>query len=130
MTDFEGLADGWEVWSEEATGRTVLVYRPDVFDSGEFPSACLPTLYLTHGPPERRRPRGEASADERWHATLYLEPEVAFDEHPVHESREDAVEAALDMARRFDRGELDPREPYQVPRERYLDRLDELLGRA
>ena len=130
MTEFEELPDGWTVWNEEPEGRVILVYRPDVFDAGQFPPPCLPTLHLTHGPPDRRRPPGESVADDRWHATLYLEPEVAFAERPASESRTEAIEEALDLARRFAEGELDPREPYQVPREAYLDKLDELLGRA
>jgi hypothetical protein len=128
MRTLADLPEGWQVWTDGDDGRAVLVYRPDVFDGGEFDPGCLPTLYLTHGPPDRRRPAGEPGGGDRWNVTLYLEPEVAFDERPAFESRADAVDAAVDMAERFAAGDLDPRDPYQVPREAYLDRLDELIG--
>jgi hypothetical protein len=131
MTTFEDLPDGWEVWSDEADGRAVLVYRPDVFDTDAFPPECLPTIYLTNGPKRRRRPRSATDRRRRdtWHVTFYLEPEVEHPEAPSFDSREGAVEGAVEFARRFDDGEVDPRELYQVPREEYLDRLEALTGR-
>jgi hypothetical protein len=46
-----------------------------------------------------------------------------------YDEREDALEGSAALARRFAGGELDYRAAYQVPREAYLDRLDELTGR-
>ena len=59
------LGDGWRVWNAE-TDRVILAYRPDVFDGGEFPAACMPTLYVTHGQRNRRPGEiGRASCRER-----------------------------------------------------------------
>lgn len=131
--DEEGLTDlpeSWTVWSAGEDGRVVLAYRPDIFDSEAFPAACLPTLYVTRGPREQRRPPGERPGRVRddWHVTLYLEPEVNAPARS-HDRRADALEAAVDWADEFDRGEVDYRTLYQVPREAYLDRLDDLTGR-
>lgn len=125
----EVFPEGWTRWSDEPD-RTVIVYRPDVFDSQAFPAACIPTLYLSNGPqrdrrPEQRRPDFRSST---WHATLYLEPDVVLAEER-YDDREDALEGGAALARRFAAGELDYRAAYQVPREAYLDRLDELTGR-
>ena len=128
MRTWADLPSGWQVWADGDDGRTVLVYRPDVFDGGDFDPGCLPTLYLTHGPPDRRRPPGEPGGGDRWTVTLFLEPEVAFDERPAFEDRAGAVDAAVDLAARFDAGDLDPREPYQLPREDYLAELERLVG--
>jgi len=130
MATFDDLPEGWVVWSDEADGRAVLVYRPDVFDTEAFPPACLPTLYLTNGPKRRRRPRSAADRRRRdtWHVTLYLEPAVEHPDAPAFDSREAAVDGAVDLARRFDAGDVDVRALYQVPREQYLDRLVELTG--
>jgi len=120
----------WTVWSDGAgeDGRLVLAYRPDVFDSDSFPAPCLPTLYVTRGPAERRRPPGSGTAATRdWHVTLSLEPEVSAPSRS-HDRRAAAVRDAVDWADAFDRGEVDYRDLYQIPRERYLDRLDELTG--
>lgn len=123
------LPDGWVHWSDEPD-RQVFVYRPDVFDSEAFPAACIPTLYLSNGPHRNRRPeqRHEVYQSGEWYATLYLEPKVALAEER-YENRTDALEGVYDLARRFQVGELDYRDAYQVPREEYLDRLDELIGR-
>jgi len=122
---FDSLPDGWTVWHEESEGRAILAYRPDVFDTEAFPAPCLPTVYLSPGSP-RRRP-GSGGSD-GWTVTLYLEPEVearveSADDRPA------AVATAVEFARAFAAGEVDYREAYQVPREAYFERLDELLGR-
>ena len=128
--DRSSVPDGWEVWSEGADGRLVLAYRPDVFNAADFPAPCLPTLYLTHG--KRTRRPGVNPADtadsEDWFVTLYLEPDVSLDETIRVPSREAAVERTTELARQFDAGEIDYRELYQVPRETYFERLDELTG--
>lgn len=127
--DQEALPESWTVWNDEPGGRAVLAYRPDVFDSDAFPAPCLPTIYVTHGPKERRRPPGEPAPAGTldWRVTLFLEPEVALPERSF-DTREAAVAGAVEVARSFAAGDLDYRGAYQVPRETYLDRLDELTG--
>jgi len=127
MSGFDGLAAGWQVWNE-GDGRVVLVYRPDVFNAREFPAACLPTIYVTQGRRERRpgtdlRPRSGDS----WYVTLFLEPEVERDAE-ICADRAAAIAATQELTERFASGDLDYRSLYQVPREEYLDRLDELTG--
>jgi hypothetical protein len=122
------LPDGWTVWSDGEDGRVVLAYRPDVFDSDAYPAPCLPTLYVTRGPRERRRPPDDdRRLRDDWHVTLYLEPDVSAPSR-AHERRDDALVEAVEWAREFARGDVDYRDLYQVPRERYLARLDELTG--
>jgi hypothetical protein len=123
---FEDLADAWELWSEERQ-KVVLTYRPDVFDSHDYPAPCLPTIYITKGK-RRRKPGKQTRPDDPWHVTLFLEPEVGTDSDSF-QTREDALAGATELANRFHEGELDYRSLYQVPREHYLDRLDELTGR-
>jgi hypothetical protein len=125
--EFDDLPPSWVVWNDEPGGRAVLAYRPDVFDTRSFPATCLPTLYVTRGG-RGRRPPGERRPGSDWQVTLYLEPEVNLPARSF-ETRPGAVEGAVELARAFDRGELDYRGAYQLPREAYLDRLDELTGR-
>lgn len=125
---FDELADGWEVWAESAT-KAVLAYRPDVFDTERFPAACLPTIYVTKGQRDRRPGRPEPDPDEAWYVTLYLEPEVSR-ETMAYDDREGAVAGAVDLARVFAAGGIDYRGLYQVPREAYLEKLDDLTGHA
>jgi len=122
---FEDLPDGWTVWNEEAGGRAILAYRPDVFDTEQFPAACMPTIYLSPGSP-RRRPG--ATRGDGWTITLFLEPAVDARVETA-DTREAGVETALELASAFADGDVDYRAVYQVPREDYFDRLDELLGR-
>jgi len=128
MTEYEQLPADWTVWSDEPNGRAVFVYRPDVFDTETFPAACLPTLYVTPGRHSQRRPGPELTAAEKWFVTLSLEPEVV-DTERAFEDRERAIAGAMELATAFSEGERDYRDCYQVPRETYLDRLDELTGR-
>lgn len=118
------LPTGWVLWADDPGGRTVLVYRPDVFDSDRFPAPCLPTIFVSDG---SRRGRPGRSPD-GWHATLFLEPEVELATRSVPD-RDTALEAAIELAGRFSEGDLDYRGAYQVPRDLYLDELDRLLGR-
>lgn len=124
--DLDALAEDWTVWNRTET-ELILAYRPDVFDSEAFPAPCLPTIYLTHG--KRTRRPGADRTGEDWYVTLYLEPEV---DHQVEvaPARDEAVAAAVALANEFAAGEFDFRALYQVPREAYLDELDELTGRA
>jgi len=119
--------DGWSVWHAADGGRVILAYRPDIFDADAYPAPCMPTVYVSPGSP-RRRPGLRAGTDDGWTVTLTLEPDV--EARKAHrETRAASLEAALDIAAAFAAGEVDYRAAYQVPRERYLDRLDELTGR-
>lgn len=123
------LPPGWEVWNEEAEGRVILAYHPDVFNGADFDAACLPTITVAPGGspdqhPERRK------RSERWHVALYLEPTVrARGRDASFETRSAAVEGALEVAERFSAGAVDYRGAYMDPREDYLDELDRLVGR-
>lgn len=123
---FDSLADGWEVWSDEAT-KAVLAFRPDVFDTVAFPAPCMPTIYLSKGRRGRRPGRERPPPDADWYVTLYLEPDVSLPTERA-ETRRAAEAVAGDLAARFAAGEVDVRERYQVPREDYLDRLEALTG--
>ena len=122
------LPESWTVWNDEPEGRLVLAYRPDVFDTKAFPAPCMPTISLTRGSP--RRPPGERSSEAAWYVTFYLEPEVTLPGNRRFETREAALAGAVDLASEFAGGAVDYRDAYQVPREAYLDRLDELTGRG
>ncbi|ELY42421.1 DUF5820 family protein [Natronorubrum sulfidifaciens] len=123
------LADGWDVWSHGDDGRLVLAYRPDVFNGDDFPAACLPTLYVTHGKRTRRPGTNPTTRTDEtdWYVTLYLEPDVSA-ENERFPTQDDAIARALALARAFAEGEVDYRGLYQVPRETYFERLDELTG--
>ena len=129
MVDESALGEGWTVWSAE-DDRIVLAYRPDVFNGSTFPAPCLPTVYVARGRPNRR-PKSDPRTrrDTAWTVTLRLEPDV---EHSSvrYDSRTDAVEEAERVTTRFADGEIDYRSVYQVPREAYLETLDELTGRS
>ena len=122
----DDLPPGWVRWSDEAS-KAVLVYRPDVFDTAAFPAPCVPTLYLTKGRRDRRPGQHRPAPDADWYVTLFLEPDVNRPPESF-ETRGDAEDGARTLARRFGAGEVDYRGLYQVPREDYLDRLDELTG--
>jgi hypothetical protein len=121
------LPDGWVRWSETEE-KLVWAYRPDVFDGGEYPPPCLPTLYVTRGR-RSRRPGAERdpAPDASWYVTLVLEPEVSRDAEEFAD-RPAALDGARAIAREFAAGEVDYRGLYQVPREAYFERLDELTG--
>jgi len=122
---FESVPEGWQVWSDGGE-KAVLVYRPDVFDSADFPAPCLPTIYVTKGR-RSRHPGATTSPGDPWYVTLYLEPEVDR-EADSYRTRAAAEEGALELARRFASGDVDVRGMYQVPREEYLDELEALTG--
>lgn len=131
MSDRSDPPGGWTTWADEDGGRLILAFRPDVFDAERYPAACLPTVHVSNGP-TRRRPAARRTPTDRWHVTLRLEPEVRVGAQEEFDSRETARDAAHDLARRFDAGEVDYRDAYQVldDRRAYLDRLDELTGRS
>jgi hypothetical protein len=122
----EELPAGWTVWNEEPEGRVILAYRPDVFDADAFPAPCLPTIHVSNGSLRRRPGAGQLQSD-TWHARLLLEPEIECGLE-TFDTRADAIDGALELARRFVDGEIDYRAAYQVPRPAYLDRLDELVA--
>jgi len=128
MVDEGALGDGWRVWNAE-DDRVILAYRPDVFDGAEFPAPCLPTLYVTRGR-RNRRPEGNRNLppDAPWMVTLFLEPEVNRPPD-AYDSLSAALAAAEELTRRFAAGEVEYRDLYQVPRDRYLAELDALTGR-
>ena len=129
MSGYGDLPEGWQVWTEDPQGGDILVFRPDVFDSHEYPAACLPTIQVAQRPPNQRKRRaGSDSAD--WWVSLTLEPEVRVrDADARFDSRDAAIAGAVDLAERFAAGDVDYRDAYQVPRDDYLDRLDHLTGR-
>ncbi|WP_255149281.1 DUF5820 family protein [Halorarius halobius] len=126
--DDEEFAPGWLVWSD-ADDKLVVAYRPDVFDGNAFPAPCLPTIYVTQGRRSRRPGTDRDPAPGTpWYVTLFLEPEVERDAEQ-YPTEAEAREAARELARRFDAGDVDYRALYQVPRETYFEKLDELTGR-
>ncbi|GGL53583.1 DUF5820 family protein [Halocalculus aciditolerans] len=123
---WDALPESWVVWSDADDGRAVLVFRPDVFDGDAYPAACLPTVYVSQRPPERRM-RGPGAESDRWFVSLTLEPEVRVREVEADfDSRDAAVDAAIALASAFAAGDVDYRSAYQVPREDYFDALDDL----
>lgn len=122
---FESLPQGWQVWTDGAK-KAVLVYRPDVFDGGGFPAPCLPTIYVTKGRRDRH-PGSETRPADPWFVTLYLEPEVHRDADSFG-TRTAAEAGAVELARDFAAGMTDYRELYQIPRDDYLEKLDELTA--
>lgn len=120
------LPSGWRVWNEETDGRVILAYRPDVFNAETFPAACLPTIYVTNGSP-RRRPGAGAAQTDSWQVKLFFEPDIEATT-TRYDGREAALEGAVETAQSFVDGEIEYREAYQVPREAYFEKLDELLG--
>jgi hypothetical protein len=127
--DADTLAEGWTVWNDDGD-RLILAFRPDVFDGGAFPPECLPTIYLTRGR-RTRRPgvRPNPRPGDPWVVTLFLEPEVDTG-RDHYEDRAAALDGARELARRFSDGQVDYRDLYQVPRESYFEKLDELTGRG
>lgn len=127
MTAFGDLPESWRVWNEDG-GSAIVVFRPDVFDSQQYPAPCLPTIHVSQRPPTQRRRRA-GSKPEGWYVSLTLEPEVRVRSADASfDTREAAVAGAVDLAERFDSGVVDYRSAYQVPRDDYLDELDELTG--
>ena len=122
------LPVGWEVWNEEPGGQVILAYRPDVFDTQAFPPACMPTIAVDRGVGPNQAPERRLHA-ESWYVAFYLEPLVRVRGcDAVFDGREEAIEGAREIARRFVDGEIDYRGAYQVPRDAYLTELDALVG--
>lgn len=121
---------GWEVWHEEPGDRLTLAFRPDVFDSSAFPPACLPTIAVAPGRGPDQRPERRARTG-GWYRALFLEPDVrvrAAD--ATYGAWGAAVDGAVELGAAFVAGDVDYRAAYQVPREAYLARLDDLVSGA
>jgi hypothetical protein len=119
---------GWTVWNDEPRGRRILVFRPEVFnENNDLPAPCLPTILVSNRS-RAARPGASRIRTDTWHAVLTLEPEVEAVAEEF-DSRAAAVEGANDLASRFAAGEVDYRAAYQVPREDYFERLDEVVSR-
>jgi hypothetical protein len=130
MSDLPAPPEGWTIWNAEADGRVILAFRPDVFNTQNHPPECLPTLYVSQGRRNERRP-GVAppeAATGDWFVRLYFEPDVSLDEDYRCDDRDAAIESAYALATEFTAGKIDPREIYQVPRPEYFDALEELTG--
>ena len=123
--DDDAVPEGWEVWTESDL-KAVLVFWPDVFDGDAFPAPCMPTVYVTKGK-RRRKPGRNVRSGDPWYVTLFLEPAVDRDAD-TYDTRAAAETGARDLAAAFAAGEVDYRDLYQVPREAYFERLDELTG--
>jgi len=129
MSGYGDLPESWQVWTEDAQGGDILVFRPDVFDTQAYPAACLPTIQVAERPPDQRKRRAGSDPD-GWWVSLTLEPEVRVrDADANFDTRTAAVAGAVDLAERFAEGNVDYRAAYQVPRDDYLDELDDLTGR-
>lgn len=122
---FDELPTGWTVWNEEPK-KIILTYRPDVFNSDAYPAPCLPTIHIRQGRPSRKPGRNTPAPDAPWYVQLYLEPDVSMDDD-AYDGRAAAEKGARQLAERFATGEVAYRSLYQVPREEYLDKLDELI---
>lgn len=118
---------GWTLWNDEPRGRRILVFRPDVFnEDNDLPPECIPTIMISNRS-RAQRPGAAHVPTDTWHVVLTLEPEIEA-VVDAYDSREAAVAGADDLGRRFADGEIDYREPYQVPRESYFARLDAVVA--
>ncbi|RLM57643.1 hypothetical protein DVK02_05310 [Halobellus sp. Atlit-31R] len=105
----------------------MLVFRPDVFnEQNDLPAECLPTILVSNRS-RARRPGAAQIRTDTWHVVLTLEPEVEVVTES-YDSREAALAGANDLAARFAVGGVDYRAAYQIPREAYFERLDEVVG--
>ncbi|WP_256545581.1 DUF5820 family protein [Halobellus inordinatus] len=123
----ESPPSGWTLWNDEPQGRRILVFRPDVFnEQNGLPAECLPTIMISNGS-RARRPGASQIPTTTWHVVLTLEPEIEAVAES-YDSRAAALAGANDLARRFADGDVDYRAAYQIPRETYFERLDEVVG--
>lgn len=130
MDDLPEPPSGWTVWNVDADGRVILAFRPDVFNTTDHPPECLPTIYVSQGRRNHRRPgvdRPEAASGD-WFVRLYFEPDVSLDETKRYPERDAAIDGAYDLATDVAAGDVDPRDVYQVPRPEYFDALDDVTG--
>ena len=112
MSDLPEPPSGWTVWNAEPDGRIILAFRPDVFNSADHPPECLPTLYVSQGRRNDRRP-GVAppeAASGDWFVRLYFEPDVSLPEDRRFDDRDAAVDGAYELAREFATGDAPGRD--------------------
>lgn len=126
MADLSTLADGWEIWNNEPHGRIILVFRPDIFNTTDYPPACLPTI--TIGPGTRpNAPPDHRQASNAWHVVLYLEPRVRITTKDTSvPTRPEAIDYALSLSHEFTNGNIDFDDAYIEPRPEYLTKLNQL----
>lgn len=125
--DSDALPPGWALWNLEERESLILAFRPDVFDGEAFPSACLPTIYVREGEKDLRNAGREpvVGTEGSWTVRLFLEPDVSTGPS-THAAWDAAVDEAVSLAESFAAGEVDLRAIYQLPREDYLERLEQL----
>jgi hypothetical protein len=130
MSDLPEPPRGWTIWNAEPDGRVILAFRPDVFNTQDHPPECLPTLYVSQGRRNDRRPGYQPPDDATgdWHVRLYFEPDVEHPDENRYDSRSAAIEGAYELAAEFSDGDVDPSAVYQVPRPDYFAALDEHTG--
>lgn len=127
--DSGALPEGWMVWDHQEHDSLILAFRPDEFDGERFPPQCLPTIYVREGVKDLRQagPQPAPGSEDTYTVRLFLEPEVVS-EVQVCDTWEDAMDTALTVADAFATGEFDIRGLYQLPREAYLDHIEELIA--
>jgi hypothetical protein len=126
VADLSTLADGWEIWNKEPQGRIILAYRPDVFNTTDYPAACLPTITIAPGT-SPNAPRDHRQASSAWHVALYLEPRVRVTtKDATVPTRPAAIEHALSLSHEFSDGNIDFDAAYIDPRPAYITKLNEL----
>ncbi len=126
MADLSTLADGWEIWNNEPQGRIILAYRPDIFNTTDFPAACLPTITIAPGP-SPNAPPDHRQASSTWHVVLYLEPRVRVTKKDTTvATRPEAIEQAISLSHEFTDGQIDFTDAYIDPRLDYIMKLNQL----
>ena len=120
------LPAGWEVWSVESQGPTVLVYRSDIFDTSAFPAECMPTMFVSQFRDPRKGPT--PASENPWQVELRLEPAILLASQQA-DDREAAIAAAMDLGSAFINGEFDIYAAYGEPRECYLAKIESLIER-
>lgn len=115
LRDFysDDLPNGWEVWSEE--DGLVICYKPNVFNGGEFPPVCLPTI--------------SAGRSERggWKVSFYIEADVeARRLRKEFKEYSDAVNYIVDLTEKFNKGNFDIKDFYAKGdvRKDYVEKIE------
>lgn len=124
-TEYGGrsLPEGWVVWSEE--DGLVVCYKPDVFNASDYPRPCLPLITVSQADV------GTVGGREGWRVSFHLEADVQPRElEEVHVDYDEALDYVVEVARKFNRGDLDLRSFYAEgdAREDYLRRIERETG--
>lgn len=126
MADLSTLADGWEIWNNEPQGRIILAFRPDIFNTTDFPPACLPTITIAPGP-SPNAPPDYRQASTAWHVALYLEPRVRVtNKDTTVSTRPEAIDCGTTLSHEFTDGQIDFAAAYMDPRPDYITKLNQL----